>query len=146
MGLSLAAARTGVPLTISFTLDSTHRLKSGPSLRDAVEMTDAAAGDMRPDFYGINCSHPCEFEPALEPGTWTDRLRSLRPNAAKMDKISLCRLGHIEEGDPDELGRLMGDLARRYPQIDIWGGCCGTWDRHFDQIARNVRAVRAAAA
>jgi hypothetical protein len=59
-----------------------------------------------------------------------------------MDKVSLCQLGHIEEGDPEELGRMMGDLARRYPDIDIWGGCCGTWDKHFDRIAHYVGEAR----
>ena len=50
----------------------------------------------------------------------------------------------LEEGDPEELGRLMGQLAKRYPHIDVWGGCCGTWDKHFDRIAHYVRAARAA--
>lgn len=142
VGLSRAAAKVGLPVNLSFTLDSTHKLKSGPSLRDAIETTDAEAGDARPDSYGVNCSHPVEFEPALEPGAWTRRIRSLRPNAAKMDKVSLCKLGHIEEGDPEELGQQMGSLARRYPDIDIWGGCCGTWDKHFDRIAHYVSAAR----
>ena len=145
VGIARAAASAGLPVNVSFTLDSTHRLKSGPSLREAIETTDAQAGPARPDSYGINCSHPLEFEPALEPGDWTRRLRSLRPNAAMMDKVSLCQLGHIEEGDPEELGRMMGDLARRYPDIDIWGGCCGTWDKHFDRIAHHVGEARRAA-
>lgn len=143
VGVSRAAAQFDLPVLISFTLDSNHRLKSGPSLKEAIEQTDAEAGSARPDSYGINCSHPVEFEPALEPGDWAERIRSLRPNAAKMDKISLCKLGHIEEGDPVELGQMMGDLARRYPNVDMWGGCCGTWDKHFDQIASNVQAARA---
>lgn len=146
VGISRAAASAGLPVNMSFTLDSSHRLKSGPSLKEAIEATDAEAGAARPDSYGINCSHPAEFEPALEAGDWTRRIRSLRPNAAKMDKLSLCKLGHIEEGDPEELGQMMGDLARRYPEVDIWGGCCGTWDRHFDRIAENVRAARRAGA
>lgn len=141
VGLSRAAARVGLPLNLHFTLTGSHRLGSGPSLREAIETTDAQAGTARPDSYGINCSHPVEFEPALEPGDWSRRIRALRPNAAKMDKIALCKLDHIEEGDPEELGRMMGDLARRYPQIDIWGGCCGTWDRHTDAIARGLRSV-----
>ena len=66
----------------------------------------------------------------------------LRPNAAMMDKISLCTLGHLESGDPAELGELMGGLARQYPHIDMWGGCCGTWETHLDEIARNVSAAR----
>ena len=144
VGISRACARAGLPVNMSYTLDSTHKLKSGPSLREAIEVTDAEAGVARPDSYGINCSHPDEFEPALEPGDWARRIRLLRPNAAKMDKVSLCKLGHIEEGDPEELGKQMGDLARRYPDIDIWGGCCGTWDKHAEHIAQNVKTVREA--
>lgn len=143
VGLSRASARAGLPLNLHFTLTGEHRLRTGPTLREAIEQTDAQAGPARPDSYGINCSHPVEFEPALEPGDWTGRLRALRPNAAKMDKIALCKLNHIEEGDPEELGRMMGSLARRYPWIDIFGGCCGTWDRHADAIARQVSSARA---
>jgi homocysteine S-methyltransferase len=143
IGLSRAAARAGLPLSVSFTLDhSTRRLLSGPTVKDAIETIDLEAGDDRPQFYGINCSHPLEFMPAIQPGTWFERVRCLRPNAAMMDKISLCTLGHLESGDPVELGELMGGLARQYPHIDIWGGCCGTWDKHLDEIARNVRAAR----
>src|SRR6056297_3054104 len=142
VGIARAAASAGLPVNISFTLDSNHRLKSGPTLKEAIKETDAHAGAARPDSYGINCSHPLEFEPALEPGDWARRIRSLRPNAAMMDKVSLCQLGHIEEGDPEELGRMMGDLARRYPDADIWGGCCGTWDKHFDRIAYHVGEAR----
>ncbi|NHX27961.1 homocysteine S-methyltransferase family protein, partial [Escherichia coli] len=126
VGVSRAAAAAGVPLTVSFTLDGRSRLRSGPTLRQAIEDTDAQAGPAAPAFYGINCSHPIEFEPALEAGDWIGRVRSLRPNAAKMDKVSLCSLGHIEEGDPVELGEMMADLSRRYPHMDVWGGCCGT--------------------
>lgn len=142
VGVARAAAKADMPLTISFTLDSNHRLKSGPSLKEAIEQTDARAGDARPAFYGINCSHPLEFEPALESGDWFKRVRSLRPNASAKEKVDLCKIGHLEDGDPVELGQQMGDLARRYPHIDIWGGCCGTWERHLDHIAANVKRVR----
>ncbi|MCX7041380.1 MAG: homocysteine S-methyltransferase family protein [Gammaproteobacteria bacterium] len=143
VGVARAAARLDLPLCVSFTLDSgTARLKSGPTLREAIEATDAEAGDAKPDFFGVNCSHPYEFIPALEAGDWIRRIRMLRPNASAMDKIELCQIGHLEEGDPGELGRLMGDLAARYPHIDIFGGCCGTWDKHLEQIARQVKHSR----
>jgi homocysteine S-methyltransferase len=146
IGLSRAAARAGLPLSVSFTLDhASLRLASGPTLKDAIETIDTQTGDDRPTFYGINCSHPLEFMPAIEPGIWFERVRVLRPNAAMMDKISLCTLGHLESGDPAQLGQLMGALAREHPHIDMWGGCCGTWDTHLDEIARNVGAARAVA-
>ncbi|ESQ89595.1 DNA helicase RuvA [Asticcacaulis sp. AC460] len=142
LGVARAAARVGMPLSLSFTLDGNHRLKSGPSLKEAIETIDAEAGDARPDVYGINCSHPIEFEPALQPGDWILRLRSLRPNASAKDKGELCQIGHLDDGNPVDLGETMGRLARTYPHMDIWGGCCGTWEAHLDEIARNVRQAR----
>jgi S-methylmethionine-dependent homocysteine/selenocysteine methylase len=142
VGVSRAAAGAGLPLAVYFTLDGAGRLPSGPSLREAIERVDAQAGEARPGFYGINCSHPVELEPALEPGDWIRRVRSLRPNAVRMEKVQLCRIGHLEDGDPQELGAQMGALALRHPHLDVWGGCCGTWDAHLDAIASNVRQAR----
>jgi len=138
VGVARAASRIGMPLAISFTVDGTGKLSSGPTLNEAVETVDARTNGA-PVFYAINCSHPVEFEPALTPGDWIQRVRAIRPNASKMEKIALCKLGHLEEGDPVELGRSMGELARRYPHMDIWGGCCGTGHVHLNEIAKNVR-------
>lgn len=141
VGVARAAARIGVPLAISFTVDSSSKLKAGATLAEAIEAVDAAT-DASPAFYSLNCSHPVEFEPALTEGEWLKRLRGFRPNASKMEKIALCKLGHLEEGDAVDLGRRMGELARRHPHMDIWGGCCGTGDVHLNEIATNVRAAR----
>jgi len=141
VGVSRAASQAGLPICISFTLDSSHCLHSGPSLKEAIRLVDGETGEKKPTCFGINCSHPLEFEPALEPGAWIKRIRNIRPNAAMMEKISLCRLGHLEDGDPIELGEQMGALAKRYPHIDMWGGCCGTWETHLKEIAKNVASV-----
>jgi S-methylmethionine-dependent homocysteine/selenocysteine methylase len=137
VGVARAAARIGVPLGISLSLDGSSRLNSGPSLVEAITAIDRET-DQSPEFYMINCSHPIEYELAIEPGDWINRVRGVRPNASKMEKLALCKLGHLEEGDPIELGELCGNLARRYPHKDVWGGCCGTWNSHLDEIAKNV--------
>lgn len=142
VGVARAADAARLPLIVSFTLTSEHILRSGVTLREAVEATDREAGARRPAAYGLNCSHPVEFWPALERGDWFQRIINIRPNAAKMDKIALCKLGHLEEGDPVELGAMMGELAQIYPHLRIFGGCCGTGAVHLDEIARNVSAVR----
>jgi len=140
IGVARAAAKIGVPLGISLTLDSTSKLCSGASLVEAITTIDAET-NQSPEFYSVNCSHPVEYEPAIEPGDWINRVRGVRPNASKMEKIALCQIGHLEDGDPVELGKLCGDLSRRYPHMDIWGGCCGTWNVHLDEIAKNVLAA-----
>ncbi|KAA1421023.1 homocysteine S-methyltransferase family protein [Nocardioides humilatus] len=137
IGVTRAAVAHDVPVAVSFTLRSDALVHTGSTLEQAIRTVDEAT-DSAVAFYGINCSHPVEFGPALTDGDWTSRLRALRPNASKMEKIALCRLGHLEEGDEVELAAMMGDLADRYPSIDIWGGCCGTRVTHLDLIAGAV--------
>lgn len=141
VGLTRAAQTAGLPLAMGLTLDSTCKLKSGPTLGEAIAEIDRRT-NAGPEFYACNCSHPLEFEPALDGGAWQERLRCIRPNASAMEKIALCKLGHLEDGDPLELGRQMADVAKRMPWMDIFGGCCGTDERHLREIANQVRAIR----
>ena len=137
IGAARAAQKINMPLGMSLSLDSSSKLNSAPSLAEAIIQIDEQTNNA-PEFYAVNCSHPLEIEPALTPGDWINRVRGFRPNAALMDKIALCSLGHLEDGDPVELGEQIGDMARRYPHMDIWGGCCGTCEVHLDEIARNL--------
>ena len=144
VGVIRAAIGVGMPIGVSLTLTPEGRLRSGPTLREAVETVDEATGGSAA-WFGTNCAHPLEFEAALaDAGPWLERLRYIRPNAARMDKIALCSLGHLEDGDPVELGAQMGEVARQFPRADIIGGCCGTDERHLAEIAYNVNGVRAA--
>ena len=94
----------------------------------------------------INCNHPVDFLPALiNPGLWMERLKGIRPNASSLDHGILCKLGHLEEGNPDELGQQMADIVARFPQINVVGGCCGTDQPHLHQIAKSVLEVKNAA-
>lgn len=141
IGMARAARALGIQIAVSWSLNSEARLNSSPTVEQAVREVDQAVPGVVA-WHSINCSHPNEFQPALTDGPWTDRLRCIRPNAAAMDKIALCKLGHLEDGDPVELGKQMGDVARRFPQMDVWGGCCGTDHRHLREIIRSVKAVR----
>jgi S-methylmethionine-dependent homocysteine/selenocysteine methylase len=140
VGLARAAAHVDLPLTVSWMVDRTGRVREDLTLQEAIEAVDGQAGAARPAFYGINCSHPEEFGPALVPGEWLSRLRSIRPNASKADKLSLCQIGHLEAGDSQELGEQMSALSRQLPHVDVWGGCCGTWDDHLRAAAQSLHA------
>lgn len=139
IGVARAAAEIGVPLCISLCLTKESKRNSTSSLGDAITAIDAETNGSV-EFYLLNCVHPSEYEPALEgsPG-WTSRIRGVRPNASPMDKARFREIGHLEAGDPDELGRQVGDLAKRFPHMDIFGGCCGTWDTHLEQMALNLK-------
>lgn len=141
IGLARAAKSAGLPVVISFFVARGGRLKGGETLEEAISRVDSATGSA-PAYYMINCTHPTEFEPGLVPGKWTARLGGFMPNAVAMETLDLCKLGHLEDDDPAELGAQMAALARRFPHVTVWGGCCGTDGRHIGQITRQVNEVR----
>ena len=144
IGVSRAARAADIPVVISFFVKKGEgRLNGGETLEEAIAAVDAAT-DSAPAYYMVNCTHPTEFAPALTDGAWIKRLGGLMPNAVAMETLDLCKLGHLEDGDPVELGGQMADFARRFPHINVWGGCCGTDGRHIAEIARQVGEVRAA--
>jgi homocysteine S-methyltransferase len=139
IGLIRAARAKALPIIVSFMPEAGEDKTDPSTLREIVEQVDAAT-DSYALFYGVNCSHPREFEPLLEfDGDWLDRIGLIRPNASAKEKAELCQIGHLERGDPIDLGQRMGRLADRMPRVLVWGGCCGTWDEHLDLIAEAVR-------
>lgn len=140
IGFARAAKAAEIPCVISVVAKD-GKLNDGTPLADAVTRIDAATGDA-PLYYMVNCTHPTEFEPGLTAGDWTNRLGGFLPNAVAMELLSLCSLGHLEDGDPEELGRQMAELSKRFPHVHVWGGCCGIDGRHIGQIARQVSRAR----
>ncbi len=144
IGLARAAKAEQMPVVISFIVARGGRLQGGETLEEAITTVDAQTGQA-PVYYMINCTHPTEFAPGLTPGSWTARLGGFMPNAVAMETLDLCKLGHLEDGNPEELGGQMAELAARFRHVNVWGGCCGTDGRHIGQITRKVAAVRASA-
>lgn len=145
IGLVRAAISAEMPVVVSFFVARGGRLRAGETLEEAIRRVDAATGN-GPQYYMINCTHPTEFEAGLSPGDWSARLGGFMPNAVAMETLDLCKLGHLEDGDPEELGGQMAGLAQRFPHVTVWGGCCGTDGRHIGQITRQVAEVRRARA
>jgi S-methylmethionine-dependent homocysteine/selenocysteine methylase len=141
IGFVRAAKSVGIPVVVSFIVARGGRLVGGETIEEAITRVDAATGNAAA-YFMINCTHPTEFEPGLTAGDWTRRLGGFLPNAVAMETLDLCKLGHLEDGDPEELGGQMADLARRFPHVNVWGGCCGTDSRHIGQITRQVGEVR----
>jgi len=135
IGVARAAARHGMAVAISFTVETDGRLPTGQPLRAAVEAVDAATSRY-PAYYMVNCAHPTHFEHALLDGEpWVRRVRGLRANASRKSHAELNESPGLDIGDPDELARQHAALKRRLPHLTVMGGCCGTDDRHIERIA-----------
>ena len=89
IGIARAAKAAGLPVAISFTVETDGRLPSGDTLKGAIEAVDRATG-AAPAYYMINCAHPLHFESAIASDErWLDRIRGIRPNASTMSHAEL---------------------------------------------------------
>lgn len=135
IGIVHAAKAAGMPVVISFTVETDGRLPTGQSLKSAVEAVDAAT-DGGPAYYMINCAHPEHFEAILAANeSWVTRIRGVRANASRMSHAELDEADTLDDGNPIELGQQYALLKKRLGHLNVLGGCCGTDHRHIEQIS-----------
>ena len=135
VGIALAARDAGVPVAISFTVETDGRLVTGESLEEAIAAVDAQTGST-PVYYMVNCCHPSHLPTQF---TALERLRGYRPNASSQSHTELDESEVLDDGNPAELGAQLRALRDQMPALTILGGCCGTDQRHVAEIARSVR-------
>jgi len=134
IGIARAAEALGLPVVISFTVETDGRLASGETLRSAIERTDRETGH-GPAYYMVNCAHPTHFEGVLsETEGWVRRIRGLRANASAKSHAELDEATELDPGDPADLARRYRGLRQRMKQLSVLGGCCGTDHRHIAAI------------
>jgi S-methylmethionine-dependent homocysteine/selenocysteine methylase len=141
IGVARAARAAGMPIAVSFTLETDGGLPSGMPLAEAIEATDAAT-DAYPAYYMINCAHPSHFAHVLEhAGPWRERLRGIRANASKHSHAELDEATELDEGNPAELAGEYRELRALLPRLAVVGGCCGTDHRHVGAICKALVAT-----
>ncbi len=134
IGIAQAARDAGMPVAISFTVETDGRLPTGQPLGEAISQVDVATGSY-PSYYMLNCAHPDHFNGSLK-GDWVTRVRGLRANASRKSHAELNDSTELDAGDPAELGGQYAQLRRKQlPRLNVMGGCCGTDHRHVEQIA-----------
>lgn len=141
IGITHAARRAGVPLVISFTVETNGKLPTGQSLGSAIRIVDGATSGY-PAYYMVNCAHPTHFAHLLEPQEhWVRRVRGIRANASCRSHAELNESTELDTGDPLALAAAYVQLRQRLPQLTVLGGCCGTDHRHVEQIAAACTAA-----
>ncbi len=137
VGLIRAAAKAGLPCVISWTVETDGNLPTGETLAEAIAALDAEAA--RPLHFMINCAHPTHFQARLaEGGDWVSRIRGVRTNASCLSHAELDEAEELDDGNPSELGRQNADLRNMLPDLTVFGGCCGTDERHIHEIAQAI--------
>ena len=119
VGIALAVKDFGLPLVLSFTVETDGRLPSGQTLQEAVELVDTVSGSY-PAWFLVNCAHPDHFRPVFDAatGAWIRRVRGFRANASRKSHAELDGCSELDAGDPAELARLVKADEGRFP-LDV---------------------------
>jgi homocysteine S-methyltransferase len=142
IGIVRAGERFKMPVVIAFTVETDGRLPTGMPLREAIETVDDVT-DGGAAYFMINCAHPDHFSGVLTDGRWMQRLRGVVTNASRCSHAELDESEELDDGDPEELGELVGALCKKFPHFTIVGGCCGTDMRHLLRIVEQVQTAPA---
>ncbi len=134
IGIVDAATAEGLPVVVSFTLETDGRLPSGQDLADAIAEVDAAT-DGAAAYFMVNCAHPTHFAGVLEAGgAWLEKVKGVRANASTMSHAELDEAEELDRGDVPGLARHYRELRQILPDLRVVGGCCGTDDAHISAI------------
>lgn len=135
IGITRAAQSVGMPVVISFTVETDGKLPTGETLKDAIAQVDRAT-NQTPAYYMINCAHPNHFASVLATGAWLERIRGIRANASTKSHAELNESETLDDGNPEELGSQYHELLDKLPHLNVLGGCCGTDRRHIEAICK----------
>jgi homocysteine S-methyltransferase len=139
IGAVRAAKKHGLPIMVSFTVETDGKLPTGQPLGEAIKAVDTAT-DSYVAYYMVNCAHPTHFADVLDDESWTKRIRGLRCNASKMSHAELDEAAELDDGNPQELAGQYYDLTQKMPWLNVFGGCCGSDLRHVTEIARRIKS------
>ncbi|MGB5917120.1 MAG: homocysteine S-methyltransferase family protein, partial [Phormidesmis sp.] len=135
IGITHAAKTLGIPVAISFTVETDGNLPCGTSLQAAIEQVDRETNST-PAYYVINCAYPTHFQSVLSAReNWSDRIYGIRANASRKSHTELDESETLDSGNPQELGREYAELKQLLRNLTILGGCC-TDHRHVEAICK----------
>ena len=135
VGIAKAAQYFGIPVAISFTLETDGKLPSGESLGQAITKVDDQTSGY-PVHFMINCAHPNHFDDVLKQaeGYWINRIGGIRANASCKSHAELDNSETLDTGDKYQLVKGYQVSRDLLPNLKVIGGCCGTDHSHMEQI------------
>ena len=142
IGVTRAASSVGLPVVISFTVETDGALPSGEALGSAIARVDDAT-DGAPAYYMVNCAHPTHFAEQLTTDAgWLARVKAIRANASSCSHAELDVATELDRGDVADLAGWYERLHSILPDLRVVGGCCGTDHEHVTAIAEALVGVR----
>ena len=142
-GMAKAMSDTDIPYIISFTICRDGKLIDGTTIDYAIRFIDDNVSE-KPVCYMTNCVHPDIVNEALSHDfNRTEIVRTrfigIQANTSALSYQELDGVKELQISSPDDLAEAMLKLKSDF-HFKIFGGCCGTDNRHIAEIAKRLNA------
>ncbi len=138
LGIVLAAREQNIPIVMSFTVETDGKLPDGTALEDAIMDLDWSTGSY-PLYYMINCAHPSHYFSQLSGDTkWLKRIKGSRSNASALSHAELDASETVQREPMHEFTDSHVLLKSFLPDIQVWGGCCGSDHTHVESLCSSL--------
>lgn len=142
IGMAKAMSETGLPYIISLMIRANGRMIDGTTIHTAIETIENSI-EIKPIFYMTNCVHPVNVGKAL---AWEfnqtelvrKRFRGIQANASPLTPEELDGRSDVISSEPSELAEEIMKLHLSHG-FQVLGGCCGTDERHIEELAMRIR-------
>lgn len=141
IGMAEAMSDTRIPYIVSFTIRKDGTLIDGTNISEAIKIIDNSVM-YKPLCYMANCVHPRIVNQALsQPFNQNTVVRTrflgLQANTSPLSFSELDSSVDLKCSEPisfaDDMIRLCSDM-----NLKIMGGCCGTDNRHMEEVAKRI--------
>ena len=141
LGMATVMSDTDIPYIISFTIQKDGKLIDGHTINYAIRFIDDNVSN-KPVCYMTNCVHPDIVYQALSHDfnqTESVRMRfmGIQANTSALSYNELDGAKELQTSSPVDWAKAMMKLKSDY-HFKIFGGCCGTNNRHMEEIAKRI--------
>lgn len=141
MGMATVMSEMDIPYIISFTIQKDGKLIDGHTIDYAIRFIDDNVAN-KPIGYMTNCVHPDIVYKALshtfnQTEAIHSRFIGIQANTSALTYQELDGAKDLQTSSPDDLAKDMMTLKSDY-HFKIFGGCCGTDQRHIEEIAKLI--------
>lgn len=141
-GMAKAMSDTDIPYIISFTIQRDGKLIDGHTIDYAIRFIDENVPH-KPICYMTNCVHPdIVYEALVHEFNQTETVRTrfigIQANTSALPYSELDGSCDLKSSSPLDWARGMMKLKSE-SNFRIFGGCCGTDNRHIEEIAKMLQ-------
>ena len=140
LGIAGVMSQPGCPYMISFVIRSDGTVLDGTRIGDAIRAIDETVSPA-PLCFMVNCVHPSILARAIAVNEDRElicsRVWGIQGNTSRKSPEELDNALELQTEEAIPFAQSMMELYQAYG-LKILGGCCGTNERHIEELARRL--------